>query len=216
MLSQISTEAISAQLRDHQTGLTDWRYARLAHELHRWVQLFDLEFKLQLPSYPVIFFAPLRSAYATYAWFRGAAGTKDNITFNTHELNRDPALILRTHCHELIHLWQHYAGTPGKRNYHNAEFRAKAQACGLIVSPQGCTTGHTEAFTNVLAKHGVELVPLAAELRLYGASPREQKLKKWSCGCTNVRCATTLTAVCVTCQQTFARVPSIVSIDSLR
>jgi hypothetical protein len=197
------SEPVAQALRNHQSELSDWKYATLATELHRWVEIFDFEFKLNLPSYPVLQFARLRNAYATYAWFRGDIGTKDNITFNTHELSRDPALILRTLCHELIHLWQHYQGTPGNSNYHNVEYRNKAYACGLIVDPWGCTTGHTQNFTNVLAKYGFHLEPLAIEMRLYGAGKREQKMKKWRCQCTTVRCATKLDAVCVTCRQPF-------------
>lgn len=193
----------SLQLRDYQTGLEDWRFAGLASELHRWVEILDAEFKLELPAYPVLRFAPLRNAYASYAWFRTELGTRDNITFNSHELARDPSLILRTLCHELLHLWQHYRGQPSKTNYHNVQFRAKAMACGLSVQPSGCTSGHTEIFTAVLAKYGIDMKPLAAEMRLWGAGRREQKMKKWRCGCTTVRCATALQATCRQCEHPF-------------
>jgi hypothetical protein len=211
------SEPVAQALRDHQTALADWPYAGFARELHRWTELFDIEFKLQLPAYPVIRFAKLRNAYATYGCFRGEIGTKDNITFNTHELvGRDPALILRTHCHELLHLWQQYHGTPSPWNYHNVEFREKALSCGLLVDPRGCTTGHTEIFTAVLAKYGVHLEPLAAEMRLYGASKREQKLKKWTCRCTIVRCATTLKAECTHCQQPFVMTTGLPMVEQTK
>ena len=88
----MNSEAVALSLREHQVSIKDWDYAGLARELHRWVEIFDVEFKLDLPSYPVLRFAPLRNAYANYTWFRGEVGTKDNITFNTHELQRDPSL----------------------------------------------------------------------------------------------------------------------------
>ena len=197
------SESVAQALRDHQTALADWPYAGLARGLHDWVEIFDSEFKLNLPAYPVLQFAPMRNAYASYAWCRGGVGTKDTITFNTHELTREPALVLRTLAHELLHLWQHYHGTPSKANYHNAEFRKKALECGLIVDRRGCTNGHTAVFTNVLAKYGVHLEPVAMELRLYGSKQHEQKLKKWRCQCTNVRCATSLAAVCLHCGHPF-------------
>lgn len=201
-------EPVAQALRNHQTALEDWEYAPLARDLHRWVEIFDVEFKLHLPSYPVLQFAPLRNAYATYAWFRGEVGTKDNITFNVYELDRDSALLLRTLHHELLHIWQHYWGNPAKSksNYHNAEYRRKALECGLIVDPRGCTSGHTEVFTAVLAKYDIQLAPLDAEIRLYGANKREQKMKKWRCRCTTVRCATALVAICLRCEQPFIRV----------
>lgn len=131
-------------------------------------------FKLQLPNYPTLGFASLRGAYAVYGADRCTSkiGTIDNITFNSKESGREPALILRTLLHELVHLWQQYHGKPSRGNYHNAEFRAKALACGLIVSPRGCTSGHTQVFTAVLAKHGIRLDPLVPpreETRVYGA-----------------------------------------------
>lgn len=193
------SEPVAQLLRYHQSTIEDWNYTSLASELHRWVGIFDFEFKLKLPSYPVLAFAPLRNAYATYAWFRGEVGTKDNITFNTHTLGRDPALILRTLCHELLHLYQHYHGKPSRSNYHNRQYREFALVCGLIVDPRGCTSGHTEVFTQVLAKYGIFLEPLEAEMRLWGSGTREQKMKKWRCQCTNVRCATRLDATCNRC-----------------
>lgn len=203
-------EPVSLHLKEHQTSIDDWEYIDLITELHRWVGLFDSEFKLGLPSYPVIQFGPLRNAYATYAWFRGSLGTKDNITFNTHELTRDTALILRTLCHELLHLWQQYQGQPSRGNYHNAEYRAKALECGLIVTPQGCTTGHTQRFSDALAKYGVHLAPLQVELNLHGARKRDLKMKAWRCQCpprqNTVRCAIELRATCERCGIRFQRV----------
>lgn len=199
------SDPVTQSIREHQTALHDWAYSSIATELHRWVGILDVEFKLNLPSYPVLLFRPLRNAYATYGWIRNEVGTRDNITFNSNELSRDPALILRTLCHELLHLWQHYHGEPATSNYHNVEFREKAFCCGLIVNPHGCTCGHNEAFTKVLAKHGVHLEPLEAELTLWGARKRSQKMKKWSCECTNVRCAKQLEAQCLRCNQSFVQ-----------
>lgn len=202
-----TAEPVAVALRVHQAQLTDWRYAGLARELHRWVGILDLEFELQLPSYPVLKFAPMRNAYATYAWFRGELGTRDNIAFNTHELERDPALIIRTLLHELLHLWQQYRGHPSRgHGYHNADFRTRAAACGLIVTAQGCTSGHTAVFTNVLAKHGVHLDPLPVEGKVYGSKGlASAPIAAWSCGCTGVRCEDDLDARCERCGSRFRR-----------
>ncbi len=200
------TEEIALGLREHQASVHDWQHSTRATELHRWVKIFDGEFKLALPSYPVIRFAKIRNAYATYDASRSEVGTKDN-TFNVHELNRDPALLLRTLCHELIHLWQHYWGSSPQSNYHNKQFRDKALGCGLIVDRRGCTNGHTQTFTELLAKYGVRLLgdtPLAPpEPRVYGAQTHPQKMKKWRCGCTNVRCTVELQAECLGCGRRF-------------
>ena len=210
----MTTESIALAIREHQLGVAgDWQHAQLARELHRWVALFDVEFKLDLPSYPVIQFAPIRNAYATYYSSRTGLGTKDNITFNVRELDRDPALILGTLCHELVHLWQHYHGIPGRRNYHNDQFIDKAGACGLTVTHRGCTVGYGPAFRAVLLKHGVDIeVSPEAEpelavmaTALYGARKRIGRMRKWWCLCTIVRCATVLRARCDKCDEPFSR-----------
>lgn len=203
-MSETAAEAIALHLREHQGSVVDWPYAALARELHRWVEIFDVEFKLNFPAYPVLRFARLRNAYANYAWFRTEIGTKDNITFNERELTRDMALTMRILLHELLHLWQHYHGKPSRTNYHNVEFRRKALDCGLIVDPRGCTSGNTEIFSRVLAKYGVRAVPLPAEPSLWGTG-RDQKMKKWRCECTTIRCATALDARCLRCEQVFQR-----------
>lgn len=208
-MAGVQGEEIALAIREHQTRVEDWRYARLAGMLHRWVEVFDSEFKLQLPSYPIIRFAPLRNAYASYQAARGELGTKDNITFNSREIWRDATETLATLCHELLHLWQEYHGRPARSNYHNAEFRKKALDCGLVVDTGGCHSGYTEKFAAVLARYGIQLEPwgevepVRNEARLYGAGRYQLKMKKWWCGCTNVRCATRLYATCNRCGGTF-------------
>lgn len=194
----LEAETVSLSLRDHQSGLSDWQYADLARELHRWVELFDVEFNLNLPSYPVIRFESLRNAFGMYTCGRGEIGTRDNISFNKYTLDRPGEATLGTLLHEMLHLWQHYFGTISGRKYHNAEFRAKALECGLVVDRRGCTSERTEVFLEVLRKHGYEIKPLADSKR-----PGSPKMKKYNCGCTNVRCAVTLVATCGQCGGTF-------------
>lgn len=209
MSASAEVEPVALAIRDHQAAVEEWLYASLARELHRWVGVFDLEFKLNLPSYPVLRFSPIRNAYATFVAARTDLGTKDNVTFNTHELPTALPPLLATLCHELLHLWQEYHGNASKSNYHNTGFREKAHACGLVVDKRGCHTGYTDIFTSLLAKHGLETQALHDELalsglRLYGAGKRPLKMRKWSCACpTNVRCATELDATCNRCRQTF-------------
>ena len=197
------SEDVAGAVRDHQISIENWQHVELVTKLHQWVKIFDFEFKLELPSYPVIGFRTIRNAYATYSWSRNELGIKDNVTFNEKELDRDPAVILRTLCHELLHLWQHYHGKPARSNYHNKEFQKKAGECGLIVDKSGCTSGHTEAFIFVLAKYDVHLVPQPTEPKLWGARKRSLKMVKWRCDCTTVRCATNLKARCLKCDTDF-------------
>lgn len=211
---------LTKRLAMYQGNRKDWVYGPLAKELHRWVVLFNQEWDLKLPTLPTLFFQPIRNAYATYGFARGPIGTPDNITMNTAALDRPSAHVIRTLGHEMLHLWQRYHGTPSKqRNYHNDEYVAKAKECGILIDGTGCTAGHTEAFSALIAKHGIRLPDViedvpgsivgptgGVEPRLYGfggSSGKGSKLKKWSCDCTNVRCAVELTATCSSCGQPF-------------
>ena len=118
------------------------------------------------------------------------------------------AQILSTLLHELLHLWQEHKGHPSLSSHHNAEFRALAAACGLIVGKSGCHSGYTSAFTELMRRHGLSIAPLDAELsaagaRLWGTSKRPLKMAKWSCHCTRVRCAVALDAWCRLCGAAF-------------
>lgn len=99
--------------------------------------------------------------------------------------------VLGTLLHELLHGWQQANGKPGRSNYHNAQYRQKAQSLGLLVDEKGHTNYEPESpFTQLLREYGVDLP--AIELSVADTAPPtggSSKLKKWTCGCTNVRVA---------------------------
>lgn len=214
------TVTITKRLASHQGSVKGWEYAPLARELNRWVGIFNEEWALALPSLPVIEYRPIRNAYATYAAHRGALGLPDTITLNTATLDRPSAHIIRTLGHELLHLWQQYHGTPSKqRNYHNDQYVAMAAKCGIVIDGSGCTAGHTEVFSALVAKHGIRLPNVrpddtgliigptgGVEPKVYGNQGGKggaSRLHKWTCGCTNVRCSVELLAACGKCGNVF-------------
>lgn len=217
------TTTIKKRLAVHQGNVRGWEYAPLARELNRWTALFNEEWDLRLPVLPTIEYRPIRNAYATYDCSRGALGLPDTITINTSYLARPSAHIIRTLGHELLHLWQQYHGKPSKqRNYHNDEYVAKARACGILIDGSGCTAGHTEAFAALIEKHGIRLPAVTpdqggaligptggVEPKVYGnqgGAKQRRGLRKWSCGCTNVRCSVELEATCAKCDSPFEEV----------
>lgn len=132
---------------------------------------------------------------------------KDEITMNARRLQRPFSRILATLLHELLHEWQEKHGRPGKRNYHNKESRAKARCLGLIVNTRGHTNIVPGPFTDILHRHGVDCDPqLLTPAPPSAVAGPGSKLKKWSCGCTNVRAAVELEAVCARCGEWFVRV----------
>lgn len=90
----------------------------------------------------------------TYGYFsskrfvhsRSAEKTVDEIALNPAYFAISPLLeILQTLVHEMVHLWQHRFGDPGRRAYHNAQWAEKMQSIGLMPTntgkPGGRTTG---------------------------------------------------------------------------
>lgn len=222
MLSSQRSRDVVRLIDDYRTKeAEDWEYRALAVELKRWRGILDREWKLNIPV-PLIEYQSIRNAYATYAWFRGSVGLPDVITINTDTLDRPAAYIIRTLGHEMLHLWQQYFGKPTqKRNWHNDEYIAKAAECGILIDQQGCTSGHDEKFAALIERYGIDLpdpkpvepgilIPPTGgiEPKVYGTRGKAgagSKMKKWSCGCTNVRCAVELLAVCAKCSNPFVK-----------
>lgn len=77
---------------------------------------------------------------------------------------------------------------------------------GLIVDQRGHTQYAPDSpFTRLLERHGVHLPPLAKSVVLE-RKRGESKLKKWTCGCTNVRVAVAdFQALCLKCGKVFSR-----------
>jgi SprT-like family len=80
----------------------------------------------------------------TYGYFSGDRFGRtdgvltDEIALNpSHFHNRPAADVLSTLAHEMVHLWQHHHGTPGRGRYHNREWAARMKEIGLQASSTG-------------------------------------------------------------------------------
>jgi len=199
---------INNVLKEYAISADDWRHHDLALLLHEWANRFNTEFDLGI-STPAIKIDQVRvRKMGYYLPGRNGFGLYHEITINTKHLKRPLTDTLDTLLHELLHEWQEVHGKPGKGNYHNDQFRAKARSYGLLVSPRGMSMGvEPGPFTELLAQHGVDTSVLQlpqdepAIIRARGVS----KLKKWSCGCTNVRAAVELKAQCLKCGELFQK-----------
>lgn len=72
--------------------------------------------------------------------------TTDEIAINPSYFAVVPLTeVMQTLVHEMVHLWQHHFGKPGRGRYHNAEWADKMEAIGLMPSstgqPGGARTG---------------------------------------------------------------------------
>ena len=204
----INGEPINAELKQHAVGANDWRYREHVRVLHEWAGTFNREFDLGL-QIPAIRLDPIPIRdLGSYQPGRNGFGVRHEITLNTRHLDRPLAEQLETLLHEMLHEWQSLYGKPGRGNYHNREFCQKARLYGLIVNQRGHLLGiEMGRFKILLGQHGVD----TATLRIPEEEPvlrarmrrGDSKLKKWSCGCTNVRCAVPLAARCERCGNLF-------------
>lgn len=72
-------------------------------------------------------------------WGRGD-DTACEIALNQDHLG-DTKYSLSTLVHEMVHLWQHYHGSPPRRCYHDRQFAAKMEEVGLMTSDTGAEGG---------------------------------------------------------------------------
>ena len=197
-------EPVNAALRAHEESVLDWRHRELAGVFHSWAERFAIEFKLDIPT-PAIQLDHIRAtALGTYRAGRNGFGLRHEVTINTRFLSLPLAEQLLTLFHELIHEWQDIHGSSGKRNYHNNEFQQKACDFGLLVDKRGMTQTRIGLFTNLLVRECVDVAPLLTTGPVpTHKRPGKSKMRKWRCGCTNVRCAVTLQAHCSRCEKAF-------------
>ncbi len=187
----------------HQKQEINWDYHPLADFLDEWYSRFNDKLRLALPQVPLRLDPGIRRNCAGY--FRpghNEFGLVYEIALavpSTEEIDRiDLGDLLGTLLHEQLHLLQELTGVPGRNNYHNAEYRATAERFGLLVDYRGHQQyAEGSLFAELLAEFDIDL-PLSlrakiAETRGEPAPPRppklpgRSKLRKWTCGCTNVR-----------------------------
>lgn len=196
----------------HQVNEASWHYQDVIRQFQRWRGIFDSEFKLNLP--PTVFRIGGASSNC-YGHFRPGPndfGLPREIAFNERHLAARLAMgefwrALGTLLHELLHAWQDEHGRPSDWNYHNLEFRNKAESLGLLITARGVTDyAQQSPFFNLLAKHDIELPQIEVATPRIAVARGRSKLKKWSCKCTNVRVAVpNFRAKCLNCGQLFER-----------
>lgn len=79
----------------------------------------------------------------TYGYFapdrfgRKGGHRTDEIALNPQHFVDGTEETLSTLAHEMVHLWQHHFGKPGRGRYHNSEWAAKMRHIGLYPSDTG-------------------------------------------------------------------------------
>lgn len=179
-------ERINLALKRHQALVHDWRYRPVLEDLHIWADRFIVEFKLHTTT-PAIMIKRLRSGtYGQHRHGRNGFGLRHEITIGEDHLGGSEYWqVLGTLLHELLHAEQEDVGKPGRRNYHNRQFRERAHEFGLIVDERG----HQQyapaptPFLDLLDKCGVKTPELLPQPTIPASSTGKSKLKPWICGC---------------------------------
>jgi len=90
----------------------------------------------------------LQRRKGTYGYFARAKFQRedgrpaDEIALNpTRFHERTVKDVLSTMVHEMVHLWQHHQGTPGRGRYHNREWAERMKAAGLLPTDTGLEGG---------------------------------------------------------------------------
>lgn len=204
----VAVPRVYGALAEHQLHEA-WYGRNLIGTLQEWASRFISEFELDIPEVVLCVDDLPVSSFGHFRCGHNGFGLKGEIAINARHLSGPSGQwqVLGTLLKHLLHAWQQVHGTPAKRGHHNRELRDKAASLGLLVDEKGLLGFSAEgAFKDLLRRHGVdapaEATPIP-ERRPRGTS----KQKKWSCGCTNVRCAISdLHAQCLKCAQVFRKV----------
>lgn len=199
----------------------DWHGRDVLNFLHEWAVKFNVQFKLHVPQI-TLGIEPLRvDVGGHFRYGHNQFGLRGEIIINSLYLHAPTWWVLGVLLHEELHGWQQTYGTVThtRANYHNKEFRLKALSLGLVVDRFGFQEYWPNSpFVNLLREHGIEVPDFGRTDD--DAAPSEKlgtengpvrgrgnsKLKKWSCGCTNVRVAVAdFRAKCLKCHREFVR-----------
>lgn len=211
--------AINTQVNHHSSSEFGWKYQPLAAELSWFTELFQIAFLPENPA-PMITIDP--DSTRTLGSFRlgyNGAGILDHININAiYAVSRPLFDTLSTLLHEMVHSWEYTVLPEDKRTnswYHKKAFCEKMAYLGILTSEKGVTLeiDPKGRFAHLLKQHGIE----PGDMRSYTSSsgqkailvpPKKKKgkssLRKWSCGCTNVRIGkSTFNATCDDCGNKF-------------
>ena len=215
------TEQVNYEIRDNQLQADDWDLYLLGWELHWWVDAFNILFFKDTPApVPVLTFESERvNTLGHYRIGRNDFGVRNQININRKHLQRPLFDLLSTLVHELVHAieWTYLDESERTKNwYHTRKFRNIMKRIGIECNDKGQHTGINlnGPFYFHLRRHGVSFDSL------YDISPGtrgtvvvidpdkkkkkgKSKMLKWSCGCTNIRAAVQVQAICTACGNEF-------------
>ena len=214
-MQQVS-EQINIEIRENELSQSDWELNELVWTLYWFVDFFNIRFFKDEPvPIPALTFE--RTRVNNLGYYRiglNDFAVRDQININRLYLNRSLDEVLATLLHEMVHSWEYIYLPDTKRCkswYHKKAFRDKLASFGILTDERGCHVGVGDPFRFLLRQHGVSLhngrKPGIGGFVMIPPKPTpkgKSKLKKWTCGCTNVRVGIKdLQAMCLKCGNLF-------------
>ncbi|MDZ7760048.1 MAG: hypothetical protein U5L00_07325 [Desulfovermiculus sp.] len=138
------------------------------------------------------------------------------LIINRKRLERPLYELLISVLHQMVHAQQWAHGLENGQSpywYHSIGFRKEMARLGIQCNAKGQAMGlePESVFIDLLRKHGVGFQDMEPCLKAQGrinleeySVKGESNLRKWSCGCTNIRAAVRVRAVCLKCGVTFS------------
>jgi len=204
-------ECVNLEIMNREMEATDWHLNNLVCELYWWADFLNIAFLKDQPvPVPLLSFERTRiNNLGHYVIGRNAFGFKENININRANLNRPLWDLISILLHEICHGWQHRYGNPSSSWFHNREFQMKMLEFGIVIDSKGRHLELGDPFVFLLRKHGITFnlnIDRGGMIKVAPWPTRKgkSKLKKWTCGCTNIRVAISdLEAKCLKCGNRF-------------
>lgn len=186
----------------------------LERDLYWWIDFFNIAlFKKEIVSPPLLTFQ--KSRVTTLAFHEihcnGIPGMI-RININRRYIDHPMYDILQILIHEMTHLWERQYISKRKRTkswYHTKAFRNKMASFGIHSNTKGNHLAAEDPFVHYLRQHGVSFEFHIKPGKLISLPRKElhkgrSKLKKWTCGCQNIRVGSTrFFATCNRCGNKF-------------
>jgi hypothetical protein len=210
-----TTEKINIDIMENELSASDWELNEYAWDLRWWIDFFQISmFKDEPVPLPVLSFQKTRiNTLGSYRLGRNDFGIKENININRHYLGLPTWEILSTLLHEMVHSYEYtYLPKDQRTNnwYHKKGFRDKLASFGILTNQKGQHLSYGDPFIHLITQHGLKIIDSTQNSEGLYIPPKRvkpkgrSKLKKWSCGCTNVRVAVKeFNAKCLECMNKF-------------
>ena len=155
-----------------------------------------------------------RGNFAGWCWAEkwvSKESSHTEINISAEYLTAGYETLMEVLIHEMAHAINSQNGIKdcSKTQYHNKHFKASAELAGLHVENGKKGWAYTSIAKGGIAEKALNEIDINRDVFIYQRKEQGSKvkaptkMKKWSCGCTNVRCAVELLAECQDCGNEF-------------